>query len=137
MEEQFVTLLESQTPIIDVVGNRIYPVKLPQASPMPAMTYHVISAPRSYNQDGQTDLTPFLMQLDCWGETYGDAQSVRNAIVTAISGLIDQQIGSPAILFSAIFIQQERDGYASNLDDSDSQLYRKSMDLQVWAQEIS
>ncbi len=133
MEKQFVSLVTSQTAVTNIIAARFYPVKLPQAGVFPAMVYTVISGDRDYNQDGQTDLVPYLVQLDLFAESYSEVVALRDAIVASMTGVINQDYGSPAVCFSGVLIRQERDGYTEPLDASDSGLFRKSIDVEVWA----
>lgn len=97
------TLLSQNPAVSALVGNRVYPVILPPGGVMPAITYQIVS--------GQTKpglktrgLQRWRLQVDCWGESYLDAATVREVVVR----LLDMQnatLSDGTRLQAAIFIQ--------------------------------
>lgn len=135
METAFKQLLESSASIAAIVGDRIYPLILPQGFARPALTYQVISVTRQYTQaETVTALAPTLVQVDLWGDTYASVVALRNALVMTVDGTFSEQVGSPSTYFNKIFVINERDGYEAALDQVGPALYRKSIDLEVWAE---
>lgn len=132
MEQGLVAFLKSISALTALVGDRIHPVKLPQAGAFPAVVYTVISGVRNYNQDGQTDLVPYLVQIDCFADRYADCVAMRDAIAGA-GGSVNLNYGSPSVCISGFFLNQERDTYEAPLDKSDSGLFRKSLDFNLHA----
>lgn len=136
MEDAFLDMLESEAALTALVGAgddaRIYPVILPQDAQRPAITYQVISDPRTYNQDGEDGLHKARVQLDLYGSSYSQCQQLRNVIVDNFSGAIGERFGSPEIKISACFIEDAgRDLYESALDADGPKLFRKSLDIIV------
>jgi len=67
--------LEGSTGIGDLIGNRIYPIKLPQNPTLPAMTYRVISGMEHHD----IDVAYPRFQFNCWGESYSAARGLADA----------------------------------------------------------
>lgn len=134
MEAAFKQLLESSVSISAIAGDRIYPIILPQGFTRPAVTYQLISKPRQYTQEGEAaSLAASLVQVDLWGDTYADVVALRNALTSTVDAILSEDVGSPPVYFNKIFLVNERDGYEAALDQVGPALYRKSVDLEVWA----
>lgn len=134
METAFKQLLESSVSIAALAGDRIYPIILPQGFTRPALTYQVISITRQYTQDPTVAaLAASLVQVDIWGDTYAQTVALRTALIETVDAAFSEEIGSPPVYFNKIFVVNERDGYEAALDQVGPALYRKSVDLEVWA----
>lgn len=129
-----------------LIAARVYPLRLPQAgdnelSPMPAITYRVVSAPREYAHAGQSRLIRARIQIDLHTESYGDVQSLRTAIVgtRAVPGVLS---GRKAVVeldgvehevhIRRIFVTMERDTGESDDGSAATSPFGKSLDLGVW-----
>jgi hypothetical protein len=100
---------------------RVYPAgRLPQGVTLPALTYQRISTPPEYSHDGLSKLIHPRYQLDCWAETQLEAEALAASVITAM-GKWHQVFGQPAQLMD------QRDGL-----DSETGLYRQSLDFAVW-----
>lgn len=129
-----------------IIGSRVYPLRLPQEgdnqlSPMPAVTYRVVSAPRVYSHAGQSALLLARIQLDLHAEAYGDAQRLRTAIVGTrtvpgvLSGrkaVVELEGVEHEVHIRRIFVTMERDMGESDDGSAASSPFGKSLDLEVW-----
>src|SRR5262245_57821961 len=71
----------TQAPIVAIVGNRIYPLILPQTPTYPALSYQRIS---NTAQIGSTELRETRYQINCWASTYATAQQLATAVKTSM-----------------------------------------------------
>lgn len=117
-----------------LIGERVYPVKLPQKPTLPAVTYQVISGPRRYTQDGKAQPTTFRVQVEFWAHTYEAARQLRDVILLALSGERFEGLGSPPCTLQRIFVDNERDVYQAALDRVGPEMFGKSHDLFVTAE---
>lgn len=69
-----------------VVGDRIYPLRLPEPPTLPAITVQRISAPYPFPTQNDPGPQNPRIRLTGWGDTYEDAQTVGNAIKAALFG---------------------------------------------------
>jgi len=79
------TLLSTTSTITALVGQRIFPVQLPEQSVLPALTYQIIAvkaSPTLTNSGYQR----WRLQFDCWGKDYADATNLRAALRLALEG---------------------------------------------------
>lgn len=92
-------LLSTATAITAICQTRIYPVVLPTGPKYPAMTYQVIVAPQSQTMN-TAGMQHWRLQFDCWGDTYGDAVSLRAALIKTLNGA-GQLLGDGTFLQNA------------------------------------
>jgi hypothetical protein len=67
-----------------IAEDRLYPVLLPEQSPLPAATYQLISTVPLYTLEERVNVTEIRIQFDTWAERYGDAKQLMAAINSAI-----------------------------------------------------
>ena len=111
---------------VTALGNRIYPLVLPQNVTYPAAVYQRIAATRISGFGRDVEEVPATIQVDVYGAKatgyaafYNLAGDVRAVLQRQrISGAID------------MFLDAERDDY-----EEDTSLYRKSFDVRVWYRE--
>lgn len=68
-------LTESGTPLFGLIGDRVYPLDLPQEGTIPAVTYMVVSDPEQWGLFGYA-----RVQLTAWDTTYAGALAIRDAM---------------------------------------------------------
>jgi hypothetical protein len=116
IESDLKAYLAADAAILALVGSRIYPLKLPQAPTLPALTYQKISGSRVTSLSGYSGLSHPRMQIDCWASTYEQVKDVAAAVVTAL----DAYPGS-------IMNDDGRDNY-----QPDVELPRVTIDFTIW-----
>lgn len=119
IEEVIAILLDT-----GATGSRVYPVRLPQASPMPAIVVTTISNIPVYSDDGESGLSSGRVQVDCWGDTYSSAKTVARAVKASLSAY---QGG----IFQNVLLDAERDLSESGSNSSEYR-FRTSLDFIVW-----
>lgn len=78
--EAIYTRLTGDSAITDVVGERIFPARVPQGEALPAVSYFQVFAGRDDVFSGETGLVRTLVQVDSWAESYDAMCSLRNAV---------------------------------------------------------
>lgn len=84
IESGLQNLITSSAAFTALAGPRLYPVLLPDDSPLPAATYQRISTKALYTLDDRVNLTQARFQFDTWANTYADAKNLMAAINTTI-----------------------------------------------------
>lgn len=92
--------------LAQLVGDRITPGRRDQGAPLPAVVYHLISAPRSLTLAGRTALIKSRFQIDCWGRDEDQADLTAQAVKTALAGARFTHDGT---FVSGIFLIDESD----------------------------
>lgn len=91
----------------NLVGNRIYPLRLPQGPTYPAVRYQVIGAPRTHVMGGSTGEVHARVQVDCYADTYEGAKELADQVRLALNWLMDTTVGGVAV--EVIMLEDERD----------------------------
>lgn len=96
------------TGVTNIVSTRIYPMLLPQHPTYEAITYQRIS---NSSTNGNTALRESRWQVNCFAETYAEAQTLAAAVKTALEDFSDTT-ETPGI--KEAYVTNELDDY----DDS-------------------
>lgn len=76
--------LTAQAGVSALVGDRLYPLRLPQKCAYPAIRYERDNTDRSTDHDGQGDLLTTDLQLDSVATTLAAAVNVADAVRSAL-----------------------------------------------------
>lgn len=85
IEEAIFAYLSVQ-PSLSEVGDRIYPLGLPQTPTYPAITYRPASTTIPMAHDGPGDFISRRIQFDCYDPDYATVKRVSKALRRAING---------------------------------------------------
>jgi len=80
IEEGLYSYLTSQSTITDIVGDRVYPTKLPQTPELPCVVFTTLGSYPIARQDGKAVLDRTQFQIDCYANTSLDAKLLSKAI---------------------------------------------------------
>lgn len=106
-------------------GQRAYWVDRPQAAALPAVTLQIISDQRPQHLKGFNPLRDTRVQIDCWGNSYGEVAALKEAVLAAV---VPESIAN-GIRFDRAIIDGERDLG----EQTETQfIHRASIDLIVW-----
>ncbi len=128
MEDGLFSFLSGEQTISDLVGSRIFPLKLPQAVTYPAVTYQRIDTERIRSFGGPSGLAHSRIQLDLWDKTYSGVKALADAVRRVLDG------------FKGLMGAEDIGG-VSLLSDSDSpfesgvEVFRLSQDYSIWHKE--
>jgi hypothetical protein len=88
IESAFYSVLANCPAITALAGSRIYPLVIPEDSTLPAIDYGIIggSSTPTFTTPGTSR---YRVEINCWGHTYGDAVTLRGAVITNLSGYLD------------------------------------------------
>jgi hypothetical protein len=110
-----------------LIGSRMYPVTLPQAVELPAVTYQVISATRTPTMLHGDNLPSKRIQIDAYSLDSSEAQAVVDAIREVFQFFVRGTIGdSPGIFVAGVFADTEQQLY-----EPDTKLYRVSIEFRI------
>ena len=88
IEATLYSVISSATAITALSGDRIYPVVLPTDPALPALSYMFIAGVVKPTMDTRGTQRS-RVQIDCWGNTYSDAVSLREAVIQTLAGYND------------------------------------------------
>jgi hypothetical protein len=104
-----------------LVGQRIYPLVMPQGSETPALVLTVISdiPENSFDGTAETRLREARVQIDSYAETYLQAHQLADAVLAIVGNLSRPDLSAVA--------DDSRDLY-----DDETELHRVSADFAVF-----
>ena len=126
LESALFTYLSADPGVSALVGTRIYPVRLPEGTVLPAIAWQRISATRLYTHDSFEDTRAFVnarVQFSCWSNVPIEAIQVGEAVLLALSGYNGDMAG---VLIGQSSADLELDDY-----QSDVKLYRRLVDFMI------
>jgi hypothetical protein len=91
IQEEVFQILSSSLAIRAIVGSRIYPIKLPQGSLVPALVYSVEDISPIASLSGESGIDNSTIEIVCWSADYKTAHELA-ACVRAAFGASDSHI---------------------------------------------
>ena len=119
--------LLSQPTVSALIGDRLYPARLPQGVTLPAVTYQWIARVASVTYEGAADLARGRIQIDCWATSYAAMVSLAKAIRAALSGYRGAMGATP--------ITNARVVNEVDLPDPEPALWRRMVEVVLWHRE--
>lgn len=135
--QALVNLLKDQPSIVDLAGDRGYPLELPQAPTFPAFVVWKPAGPREYDLQGDAGLEAARVQIDCYAEGYAHVVALATRITRFLSGYQ----GGPADSGGTCSIQgafciNDFDMPDSTADRAGPKLRHRVLEFKVWNTEI-
>lgn len=97
----------------------------PRGTSEPRITLTTVGGDTDYTHDGPSGLREARVQVDCFGQSYGEAEIAARAVTAALSGW-----GASGI--TVVFKLSERDTVPS----AETGIFRSSADYRVLYQEV-
>ena len=125
-EADTLTALEASTALAAVVGSRIYPNVMPEATPLPGPTlvFKLISDPIEMTHSGPSVLRRAHYQFDFYAVSPEDAIAGRDALNSYLS-TINATIG--ATFFEGANHMKQSDFY-----ERETRLFRQLVEWEIW-----
>ena len=93
VDQLFHDVLAASTSIAAICGKRIYPLVIPQDSPLPAIEYNSAVGGSATATLTGTGVQKNRAEVNCYGDTMQDAKNLRLAVVGALNGYVDVTTG--------------------------------------------
>jgi hypothetical protein len=85
IETQIYALLAGSTALTAQCASRIYPLVLPDDSPLPAISYSFVGGSNRSTQDTRGN-QKYRLEVNCWSDKYLDAVTLRAAVIDTLDG---------------------------------------------------
>jgi len=132
IEEVLYAYLTNCAGLTALVGDRIYPIILPQKISFPAVTYQRISGIREYSQSGPSGLAHPRFQFSCWAKKYQEAKAIAEQVRLALDGYKGMMGGPDGVRVDAVYIEDDHDIY-----DPETKIYHIALDVVIWHEEVT
>jgi hypothetical protein len=126
MEQALRDWLLAHADVGALVDDRVYWLRRPQNSPLPAIVLTVVSGRPDRPLSGPSGLASGLVQADCRASTPAEAGDLRDALKSAVHAARRVTLGDVRLV--AAFIESERH---SSEGDERSPVTRISLDIRV------
>lgn len=100
----------------DLVGERCYPLTMPQSPTYPAIVYARQASTPQYRLEGGASLTQVRMEVSCFARTYDEVKSLAD----------DARLAMEGAGFKGTLI------FDMDVYEPDVKLYQVMMDFYVW-----
>lgn len=120
----FYSYLSNAPSLTALVGNRIYPIMLPQDAVFPAITYNRVTTPKMYVQSGFT-YSDAHYDVNCWGISYDAADTLAATLIP----LLDNRV------FSGVTMCRILDD--KDLRDPDTGLFRRILTIDMFTEAVA
>lgn len=117
--------LIANTALATLVGQRIYPMKLPQTPTYPAITYQRVAG----GHQGDIGVSSPDFQFDCWASGYSEAETLSKTICAALER--ESFISNGYEIIKCTLTRTPMDLYDSTVGK-----YRVSLDFKITYREV-
>lgn len=128
LESALYQYLSTHPDLAAIVGNRIYPGRLPDNPVLPAIVYARVATSRGVAHDGPLETADARFQFDAWGSSYSSVKAAADRLRRALLGFV----GTMGPIRAAIPRQETE----TDLFEPDTGLYRVSVDYRIWHAEV-
>lgn len=123
IEDAVSTILQEDVGVSALVVKRITPMVAPESPVYPCIVYLFVSETVPNAMGKTTDLVRRRLQVDCWGDTPTDAQTLADAVITAL----DRYSGTAA----SIVIQDIYRLGVNDIFDFEARKFKRAVDFDV------
>lgn len=119
--------LLADSTVAGLIGDRVYPLVLPQNPTLPAIVYQRIASPPDLSNDGPAGPLRTRLQLTLWASTWSGSRAIAAAVKAVLHGYSGSADGQDVLLVAEA---NETDGY-----ESETKLFRVIADYYVHTKE--
>jgi hypothetical protein len=127
IEQDLRAYLLAKPAIAALVGDRMYPERLPQRAALPAITYQRVFGTSLFTHDGAAGLGRGRLQLDCWGSTYQQSAELAEAVRAELAGYLGPMGGTGSVA--------PRIGTVIDAPEPEIDRWRRIVDVPLWHSE--
>jgi hypothetical protein len=121
------SFLLGDAPIVAVVVDRVYSLRIPQGIKSSSIVVTRISGPGDYHLQGPSGLMSARIQVDAWATTADAATTLANLVKDRLDGYRGTMgTGGNIITVHGVFVADLREDY-----DDEAELYRSGRDYFV------
>lgn len=127
IEDAIYGKLNADANVTAIVGNRIFPIKMPDRTAMPAISYARVTGPRVESFQGSSTLAHPLYQIDCWAKTHRQMIDLAAKVRNSLQGF---QGTVASVKIQGILFENDMDLY-----EEDTETYHRALDFRIWYDE--
>ena len=128
LEEAMFQFLRDHPDLEGIIGTRVFPLRMPHDTKLPAITFSRISAVREMTHNGNSHLARPRLQFNCWSEDYLEAKELAHKLMNILHGFSGEVDG---ITIRSVTVDLEFDIF-----DDATNLYQTLLDATFWHKEL-
>lgn len=137
IDETVIQILLTDPPVAAIVGARVYPNELPDASTFPALVVTKVSGGGSYTLQGDAGLEDARVQVDCYEDGGKEKLNIlRRAVRRCLSGYRGGPLSGSPCAIDSVFVLNEIDLAVPETVRTGPRLRRRMIDFRIWNREI-
>lgn len=121
--------MKSTSAVTALVAARIWPIRRPQGTALPAISYRRLDGATVNGSTGPTTTEYALFEVNCWEDDYGDCQALAAVVKAALNGYTAAS-GDPQI--SSCLLTNEQDLPEAPEPGQDLQTHRVLLEFKLW-----
>jgi len=114
-------LLSSDSKLKDLIGDKVFPQRIPQKTPFPAVVYFLVSNHPSETKQAASDLDTLTYQISVYATSY---QNVIE-IAEEVRRVLDRYRNDSENIDHIIFLRE------NDLFDEEAEVYHKALDFKI------
>lgn len=128
-------ILSEDAAIAALVGDRIYPMQLPDAPTMPALVLSKAAGVGTYSMEGDAGLERARIQADAYDEGYSEMLVLKALVRRRLTGFRGGQTGFPCQI-DAAFCINDNDAPVAETERAGPRLRRRTLEFEIWHREL-
>ena len=112
------------------IGNRIYPMNIPEGTDRPCLAYNLIGSSEDKDLNGFTGYTESSYMFSVLAPTYKQMVDIRRKVIELVKGFLRRTIGEQNIYIQDVLIDDPQETYEINL-----MLFRGIIDFTIYYKE--
>lgn len=129
-------ILAADGDVAGFVGDRIYPVELPEAPTFPAITTTLVSSPGVYDLEGDAGLQMSRVQVDVYARGYAEMETLKTAVRRLLSGYRTPAGSGDPCQIQGTFCINDFDLPVATVLRAGPRLRRRCLEFNVWNTEV-
>ena len=134
IEKAIYSVLANDANVGGLVGVKIFPVRVPQGTAMPAITYEQLTGPREHTMDGPFGMAAPTWAITSWASSYGGARALADYVRLALDGY-DSTVGTVKVYVG--MLENEVDVSEGSADISATYRWGKRQTYVIWHEEAT
>lgn len=123
VEEHLYSRLSGFAGLTALISTRIYYVKMPSPTTLPALSYQKIFTEHVESMTGSSALCFATFQIDCWSRTYPNVKAIAEQVRLCLQGYKNTLSG--LTIFGINYLSE------TDLYDDDAEVFRVMQELRV------
>lgn len=112
----FYEMLTTNTTVSGLVSNRVFPVRMPQKTILPAIVLSIVFVQPNDTKSGPSGTDTVRLQVSIYAHDYRTAENIASAVRFAVDKFAGTVLTTPQILLGGVRFESEENLYEDTTD---------------------